>query len=312
MTTPTGVRAEAYHYDDLNRLDQVTYSDDNGTIDPTDKVVTYTYDKNGNRLSQTTYANGIPAGATETLTYGYGFENRLTSVTDQTGAATQYFYDWRGNQVMKVTPVATTRYTYDGRNLLVAVDDGTNHIEYTYDAGGRRIAQNVNGAVTRFVVDPSNPLYQTIEERDDAGGVGAAYTYGLDRIAGVFPGQASPTYYLPDGLGSVGMLVDNTGNATAQYQYEAFGELLTAPSGTLNPFAFTGEYLDPKTRLLYLRARYFDPETAAFIAKDPAGFSADSNLYRYSGNNPVMNTDPSGSTMMTSIAGFRTKKQWGS
>ena len=62
VTTPTGVRAEAYHYDDLNRLDQVTYSDDNGTIDSTDKVVKYTYDRNGNRLTQTTYTNGIPGG----------------------------------------------------------------------------------------------------------------------------------------------------------------------------------------------------------------------------------------------------------
>src|SRR5262249_5390723 len=38
-TSPGGVRAEAYVYDDMNRLIQVTYSDDNGTINSTDRVV---------------------------------------------------------------------------------------------------------------------------------------------------------------------------------------------------------------------------------------------------------------------------------
>ena len=69
VTTPTGVRAEAYVYDDLNRLIQVTYSDDNGTIDLTDRFVKYSYDKNGNRLTMTSFANGVEAGATQTLSY---------------------------------------------------------------------------------------------------------------------------------------------------------------------------------------------------------------------------------------------------
>ncbi len=134
ITTPTGVAAQAYVYDDLNRLIHVTYSNDNGTIDPTDQVVQYTYDGNGNRLTMTTYNNGIAAGATQTLTYAYGFENRLLGVTDQNSVVqAKYFYDWRGNQVAKVTPTGTTRYSYDSRKLLVAVDDGTNHIEYRYD-----------------------------------------------------------------------------------------------------------------------------------------------------------------------------------
>ena len=109
VTTPTGARAEAYVYDDLNRLTQVTYSNEDGTIDPTDKVEQYAYDKNGNRLTQTTYANGVAAGTTQTLTYAYGFENRLLSVTDQNGVVqASYAYDWRGNQVEKVTPTGTT------------------------------------------------------------------------------------------------------------------------------------------------------------------------------------------------------------
>ena len=77
------------------------------TIDPTDRVVRYGYDKNGNRLTQTTFANGVAAGATETLTYAYGFENRLMTVTDQNGIVQErYAYDHRGNQVQKITATA--------------------------------------------------------------------------------------------------------------------------------------------------------------------------------------------------------------
>ena len=110
MSEPPGVRAEAYEYDDLGRLTQVAYSDQDGTIDPTDKVVQYAYDGNGNRLSMTTYAKGVAAGATQTLTYNYGSDNRLLSVTDQNGVVqAQYDYDWRGNRVEAVTPTGTTR-----------------------------------------------------------------------------------------------------------------------------------------------------------------------------------------------------------
>jgi YD repeat-containing protein len=175
------MRAEAYQYDQLGHLTQVTYSNADGTIDPADKVVQYTYDADGNRLSMTTYAQGLAAGATQTLTYAYGADNRLLSVTDQNGVVqAQYFYDWRGNRVMMVTPTATTRYGYDSQNLLTSVDDGTNHIEYTYDGAGRRLAQSVNGVVTRFVVDISNPIYQTLEDLNSAGQVTDSYTYGLN------------------------------------------------------------------------------------------------------------------------------------
>ncbi|HEX3152970.1 MAG TPA: choice-of-anchor D domain-containing protein, partial [Gemmataceae bacterium] len=218
ITTPSGTTAQAYAYDDLERLVQVTYSDNNGTIESTDRVVKYTYDLNGNRLTQTTYASGVANGATETLTYAYGFEDRLQTVTDQGGVVRgRYAYDWRGNTVELVTPTATTLFKYDGRSLLVSADDGTNHVEYQYDGAGRRVAQTVNGLATQFVVDPSSAVYQTLEERASGGSLNAGYVYGLDRIGGVLPGSSSPVYYLKDGLGSVGSLTSSNGSLVGNY-----------------------------------------------------------------------------------------------
>lgn len=42
------------------------------------------------------------------------------------------------------------------------------------------------------------------------------------------------------------------------------------------------------------RNRYYQPKYGRFTSKDPLGFNADINLYRYANNNPVIFTDPEG------------------
>ena len=294
MTTPTGATAQAYVYDDMGRLSQVTYSN-TGTIGPTNKVVQYTYDGNGNRLTETTYANGISGGATQTLTYTYGSSDELLTVTDQNGVVQDsYSYDWRGNQVEVVTPTKTTLYGYDDRNLLVNVSDGTNFTTYEYDGAGRRISQTVNGVTTRFVVDPSNADYQTLEELTASGTVSASYTFGLDRISGILPGQTTATYYLTDALGSVGGLANSAGALLGNYTYDAFGQILTSPASVNNPYTFVGERLDQATGLIDLRAREYDPIAGRFTSKDPAGIASGLNSYSYAGNDPINCVDPLG------------------
>jgi RHS repeat-associated protein len=295
MTTPSGSTANAYQYDSLNRLTQVTYSTDNGTIDPTDRVVQYTYDGNGNRLTMTTYATGLAAGATQTLTYAYGFENRLLSVTDQNGVVeSQYSYDQRGNRVLNVTPTVTTRYAYDQRNLLIAVDDGTNHVTYSYDGAGRRVSQNLNGDETQFVVDPTSPDFQVVEERVDGGNVKATYTYGTDRIDSTISSDSSPTFYLGDALGSVGAIASSAGTDLGEYRYDAFGAVIASPSGVSNSFAFAGEDVDPVTGTIYLRARNLDTSTGQFLQKDATGFTDGPSRYVYTQDDPINYTDPLG------------------
>jgi RHS repeat-associated protein len=295
VTTPTATRGEKYEYDAFNRLAKVTYSDNNGTFESTDKTVVYTYDGNGNRLSMTTDDDGSGPTPATVLNYAYGPENRLEHVTDGSGSpVADYYYDWRGNQVMKVTPTQTTRYTFDDRNLLTAVDDGTSHIEYAYDGAGRRISQAVNGIFTQFVVEPSNPIYQTIEERNAAGTVSANYTYGLDRIAGVLPGGSVPTYYLPDALSSVGALTDPAGASLGIYKYDAFGQVLAGPTYFSGQYSFGGERLDTPTTLVHLRARMYDPSSGRLLSGDPLGMVAGLNLYQYCDSDPVNGVDPSG------------------
>jgi RHS repeat-associated protein len=64
-----------------------------------------------------------------------------------------------------------------------------------------------------------------------------------------------------------------------------------------NPFKYVGALgvMDDGNGLLYMRARYYDPEVGRFISKDPIGFAGgDLNLYNYVGANPVNWVDPLG------------------
>ena len=101
---------------------------------------------------------------------------------------------------------------------------------------------------------------------------------------------------LADHQGTIRDVVEHDGPDTVlvnQVQYDSFGNPTesTAPIADFL-FAFTGRPLDPHTNLYDYRARWYDPQVGRFLSEDP--IASDSNLYRYCGNSPLMNVDPSG------------------
>jgi len=65
-------------------------------------------------------------------------------------------------------------------------------------------------------------------------------------------------------------------------------------SGTANtPLQFTGQYTDPESGLVYLRARYYDPATAQFLTVDPM-VDETGTPYAYVDDDPLDNTDLTG------------------
>ena len=122
----------------------------------------------------------------------------------------------------------------------------------------------------------------------------AVYLYGLDILA---QQQSERLYYVHDGLGSVRQLADTTGEILTNYAYDPFGVPLVA-GDVCNPYQFTGEAWDEEVGLLYLRARYYQPEVGRFITKDPWTGNrwkpSGSNSYVYVTSNPVNLVDPSG------------------
>jgi len=157
----------------------------------------------------------------------------------------------------------------------------------------------------------------------DANGV-AALTY-------LKPSRLHYFFYRKGAQGNIIAILDNTGKVVVKYVYDAWGnhavlclnkvngiEVLqdlnddTAPAfdseyvlykelGIRNPFRYRGYYYDTETELYYLQTRYYDPELGRFISQDNIDYADPEtinglNLYAYCGNNPVMFSDPEGTT----------------
>jgi RHS repeat-associated protein len=175
------------------------------------------------------------------------------------------------------------------------VVNGGNTYVYRYDGLGNRVARIENGVEKRYVGG--------LAETDASGNITAYYVYGLGLISKITPsGQAY--YYHYDGVGSTIGMSDSLGNIVNKYAYDAFGKVLSQEEAVENPFKYVGQFgvMDEENGLLYMRARYYDPETGRFISKDPIGFAGgDINLYSYVQNNPINFVDPKGEIIQVLI-----------
>jgi RHS repeat-associated protein len=168
---------------------------------------------------------------------------------------------------------------------------------------GDRVAKTVDGVTTDYVLDgsaglttgPAAGLTQVLVE--STGGQQTAYLYGHDLLARYDSGTWA--YHLNDGLGSVRQLADSVGQVVASYSFSPFGVPLGESGG--EPYGFTGEQWDASAGLVYLRARYYEPETGRFFVPDPLiGIVGDFampqslNPYDYVGGDPINYVDPTG------------------
>jgi RHS repeat-associated protein len=270
-----------YVYDPLYRLVTATYS--------TGEFYHYTYDPVGNRLSLTTTVGVV--------NYQYDAANRLTSVNGQA-----YTWDNNGNLLND----GLRSYTYDHANRLTQVVSGTLTTEFVYDGYlpnhikranellsiGNRVRTVVDGQATDYVMDVASPLPQVLVAT--TGGQSSYYLHGADLIGQYDSGTWA--YHLPDALGSVRSLTDPMGQVFSSYSFSPFG-VPTSESGG-DPYGFTGEWWESRAELLYLRARYYQPETGRFVTEDPfpglRGQPQTQNWFVYVTNNPVNRIDPEG------------------
>jgi len=279
-TLPNGAKVE-YGYDEAGRMISLS------NTDSTDAVIasySYTLDPNGNILSQTMSQPLMPMPLPESTDYTYGPDNRLVSAD-----STIFFYDSNGNMIQK----GTTTYQYDYDNRLVQVSNSTDTWEYTYDGLGNRIGVNHNGDQRWYLIDPRG-ITQVLAEYDGSG-VTACYVYGLGLISMVNAAD-NPYYYHYNFVGNTVAMTDATESIVNKYAYTPFGRLTGAQETVPNPFRYVGQFgvIDDGNGLLYMRARYYDPEIGRFITKDPIWFAGGVNLYRYVNNNPLNLVDPWG------------------
>ena len=107
------------------------------------------------------------------------------------------------------------------------------------------------------------------------------------------------TYLHTDILGSVVAETNQSQQVIKRTNYQPFG----LPSGANNGPGYTGHVMDADTSLIYMQARYFDPDVGRFLSMDPkppiAIDGTDFNRYAHARNNPYRNVDPDGRIVET-------------
>lgn len=117
-------------------------------------------------------------------------------------------------------------------------------------------------------------------------------------LCGVAHAQSGTvTYVYTDPQGTTLAESDSSGSITAIFDYRPFGDVTlgSAPNGP----GYTAHVNDPEIGLIYMQARFYDPNVGRFLSIDPITPGEDNdgkhfNRYTYAYNNPVRFTDPDG------------------
>ena len=278
-------------YDDLDRLLAANYT--------TGELYQYNYDPLGNRLEQ--IIND------DTTSYTYNEANRLLTSTVSGQLSAVYTYDDNGN----LLNTGAMTNTWDAANRLIATQranqETINELVPVYDGLGNRVAQTKGASTTHFALDSTMGLPEVIASRSVTNtSEGNTYLH-LPGLMMTESDSGDIRYLLSDGLGSVRHIVDDTANLVSYREYDPYGNPLVSTfqrSNAQSFFAFTGEWWEDEVDLLYLRARWYLPETGTFLSKDKwEGTSIQSmsmNGWSYVQGNPIIYVDPSGYTIFRS------------
>ncbi|WP_239384283.1 deaminase domain-containing protein [Delftia tsuruhatensis] len=257
----------------------------------------YTYDANGNRLTQT-HSRG--AGTTTTR-YHWNAQDQLVSVAQDSGSG----------------PEILARYRYNAANLRAEKLLGNAGLSAaTQGSAGaysplayERIQWDGLHARRSFEITGTDKR-QTLRSDTDAAvqsGNTAPWLFNRTQYANGLGSASSTTQLHADSNGNLVATVTSEGGAAkadSLLLYSAYGAIDSEASGNAgtaiqsNGNGFGSYYADPETGLLYARARYYDPASGQFISRDPV--EGDARLpitwgaYQYGRYNPYRYVDPNG------------------
>lgn len=206
-------------------------------------------------------------------------------------------------------------FTYDSECRLSEVySNGMRIVMNKYDYMGRRVKKITMDAERIFIYDDWRPVIERIVWADGRMEQ-MEYFWGKD-VSGVLDGAGgvggllyvrknSTEIFVPlyDAQGNVIAYVDQSGEVVANYTYDAFGNTIMqtgARADELN-IRFSTKYFDEESQLYYFGKRYYCPQIARWMTRDPAGEDASLNLYAYCGNDGMNRIDPYGDKIAMSI-----------
>jgi len=282
---------ESFIYDNLNRLNQITYNKTWSLDPPVIKNISYDY-------------TGIIMSKTDIGNYDYGYnagQNAVTSISSNPG-------NMISNQTISYTPFNKVMQISEG---IISNTEKVMDFIYGPDYSRRKTVYKENGVVLKTKYFALGNYEETINATT-GNVIKDYYINGGDGLAAIFRmnnGVGSWYFVHKDHLGSFDKITDVAGNVLDSYSFDAWGNRVgnywNSPDGTTHLFdrGFTGhEHLD-QFGLINMNGRLYDPKIARFLSPDPYIQNPDNtqnyNRYSYCLNNPLIYTDPSGEFIFT-------------
>jgi RHS repeat-associated protein len=289
-----------YTYDPA---DQVLSETDTGTGFPSSTLQAYGYTST-NRVASvngatTSYTGaGSITGLENGVAQTYNADSQLTSSTPSGGSATTYAYNDLGERTSATEPSTdVTSYTYDQAGRLTSFAPAADltalsPTSYTYSSGGLLASETTSAGTCQFIWDATGSLPLMLTDGTNA------YLYGpsstpFEQVSLTTDTAASSTFLVSDVQGSVRLQLSDSGALLGTVTYDANGNPSVNTGVMTTPVGYDGQWTDPDTQLVYLRARWLDPATAQFVSVDPM-VSSTLQAYGYANENPLNSSDLTG------------------
>ncbi|MEM6550737.1 MAG: RHS repeat-associated core domain-containing protein [Planctomycetota bacterium] len=198
-------------------------------------------------------------------------------------------------------------FTYNAAGQITSATSGGGRLlTYTYNAQGERVGiTDTHSADQTHLFAPAaqrlgaGALDVSVQhlQADTAGNLEHGYVYAGENPILRYDASGNIHYYLEDASDSIAALVNTSATKTAEYQFDAFGNLRPG-SDPIEDFGFHAAIQDDATGLIDMRARSYDPLTGRFTSPDPAKPVPQSpetyHPFKFANNNPHLYSDPTG------------------
>lgn len=274
------IETRSYSYDGAGNVASIAYggSTRNYGYDVLDRLTSepgqaFSWDANGNRLSDATGGYGYQAGSDRMSASPSG-----TVILDAAGNASSignrsFVHSDAGRLVqasMNGASVAVYAFRADGLRAAKATADGTTLFHWSFD--GTLLEESTpNGAGVRsYAWVDSAPLAQWTGT-----------------------GPVLPVYLHADHLSTPRVGSSSSGAVVWRWDGASFGE--SNPSGAITVnLRFPGQYFDQETGLFQNWQRSFDPHSGRYVQSDPIGLNGGPNTFLYGAGNPHTYSDATG------------------